>query len=497
MRPVSVALLLLILTPRIQAQDGKAAAFDAYVTKAVKDWGAVGLAIAVVKDGQMVFAKGYGVRQLGTPDAVDPNTLFAIGSTTKAITAAALGMLVDDGKVHWYDPVAKFLPDFQLADPYITRNLTVRDLLTHDAGLANADVLWYETDNTPDEVLRRARFIPIAYSMRSSFIYQNIMYSAAGAVVSTASGMPWQEFVRTRILAPLGMTGTALLLSETAGRPNVASPHDRIRDTLRVISNASVDAVAPAGSIWSSVSDMSRWLQFMIDSGRVAGKPLLQPATWAELLTPQTLVTPSGFYPTAQVTRPQWTTYGLGWFQHDYAGRKLDLHTGSIDGMVAIAGIIPAERFGVYILANLDHLEVRHALLYQAIDHWLGTGTRDWSAEFLPIYQGRRKAAAAAEETFARQRVSGTQPSLALEKYAGTYADSLAGSVRVTLENGALKLLVSSRLDATLAHWNYDTFRGDWSRPGRGQVVVTFGLDARAAVTRLEMRGITYRRVTP
>jgi CubicO group peptidase (beta-lactamase class C family) len=492
-RLLAVLLASALVAPAL-AQDPRAEVFDAWVAKAAKDWGAVGLAVAVVKDGQLVFAKGYGVRELGKPAPVDANTLFAIGSTTKAITAAAMGMLVDEGKVRWDDPVAKYLPDFQVGDAYLTRNLVVRDLLTHDAGLANGDVLWYETDLSAEEVLRRARFIPVAYSMRSSFIYQNIMYAAAGAVIAKASGMPWREFVRTRVFAPLGMTGAVPALSETAGMPNVAAPHDMVRDTLAVIGNASVDPVDAAGSIWAGVTDMSKWIRFMADSGRVDGKALLRPATWKELLAPQTIVNAASFYPTAQLTKPHWTTYGLGWFQMDYAGRMLNFHTGSIDGMVAIAGVMPDDRFGVYVLANRDHVEVRHAILYRAIDHWLGTGTRDWSAEFLALYGRMEQAQKAAVKAAEAARVTGTSPSLPLEKYAGSYADSLAGRVEIKVEGGALRLVFSSRWNATLTHWHYDTFRAESNRPWQGPMPVTFALDGRGNVARLEVMGRTYAR---
>src|SRR3954471_5375716 len=190
-------------TANAQKPNDPARQLDAYTTQAVKDWGAVGLAIAVVKDGQLVFAKGYGVRELGKPETVDTSTLFAIGSTTKAMTAASIGMLVDEGKLRWDDRVTKILPSFQLADPYVTREITIRDLLTHRAGLGNADVLWYRTDNSPEEVVRRVRFADPAYSLRSSFIYQNVMYAVAGQVVAAVSGMPWEQFVRTRIFGPV------------------------------------------------------------------------------------------------------------------------------------------------------------------------------------------------------------------------------------------------------------------------------------------------------
>src|SRR4051812_16532835 len=189
---------------------------DAYAAKAVAEWRVPGLAIAVVKDGRIVFAKGYGVREAGKVAPVDTQTLFAIGSTTKAMTAAAIGMLVDEGKLRWDDPVTQHLPTFQLADPYVTREITIRDLLTHRAGLGNGDVLWYGTDADGAEILRRARFIPSAYSMRAGFIYQNVMYGIAGQVVGAVSGMTWAEFLKKRIFEPLGMTRTVPTLAEAS-----------------------------------------------------------------------------------------------------------------------------------------------------------------------------------------------------------------------------------------------------------------------------------------
>jgi CubicO group peptidase (beta-lactamase class C family) len=485
-----------------------AQALDAYTAKAVRDWQVPGLAIAVVKDGRVAFAKGYGVRELGRPATVDTQTMFAIGSTTKAMTAAALAMLVDEGKVRWDDPVTRHIPTFQTADPYATREMTIRDLLTHRGGLGNADFLWYESEVPAAELRRRVRLIRPAYSLRSSFIYQNIMYAVAGDLVEAASGIPWEEFVRRRIFAPLGMSRTVATLRETQTRDNVAAPHDRIEGTIRVIRNASVDPVAAAGSIWSSVGDMSKWMRFMLDSGRTSdGQRLLQPATWAELLKPQTIVTPEGFYPTARLTRPHWTTYALGWFQQDYNGRAVSFHTGSIDGMVAIIGLIPDERLGVYVLANLDHAEVRHALMYTAFDLWDADGAgrastrdaggrdaiRDWSAELLKLYGGLRARADSARARQEAERVTGTRPTLALDRYAGTYVDSLYGPVTIALDRGHLMLRWGARA-ATLEHWHYDTFRVRWANAWQGTSTATFVLGARGTPDRLEMAGATFRR---
>ena len=437
-----VAAAVLALPAHAQSTAQRVAAFDAYVAQAAKDWHVPGLAVAVVLNDSVILAKGYGVRELGKPGAVDAGTRFAIGSTTKAMTAAALGMLVDEGKLRWDDPVTKLLPDFRLSDPWVTRELTVRDLLTHRAGLGNADLLWAGADYPHAEVVRRIRTLPLAYSMRSGWVYQNIMYAVAGDVVQAASGMPWQQFVRTRIFGPLGMTATEPTLAAVTGQPNVASPHGEIGDTLRVIANRPVDPVESAGSVWSSVGDMAKWMRFVLDSGRVGGKRLLSERSFRELLTPQTIAD-RAIYPTIAVLRPHFFTYGFGWFLHDYQGQAVAMHTGSIDGMSALIGLIPDRRLGIYVLANADHAELRHALMLTAFDRFAGTAStpaRDWSAELLKLYGAQRARARAAEREREARRAADTHPSLPLARYAGTYSDPTFGDVTVTESGGALRL---------------------------------------------------------
>jgi CubicO group peptidase (beta-lactamase class C family) len=491
---VCVAAAFLLLPPAAFSQETPLSGFDAYVTKAVQDWRTPGLAIAVVKDGKVVFMKGYGVREQGKPQPADEHTLFAIGSTTKAMTASLVGMLVDEKKLDWDDPVVKHLPWFEFKDPYLTREITVRDLLTHRAGLGNADYLWYGQTTEPREILRRVRLLEPAYSLRSSFVYQNVMYAAAGAVVEAVSGKTWEEMIRTRIFEPLGMKESIATSATLAQQPNVARPHDIIDGQLRVIENAAVDGVAPAGSIWSSVSDMSKWMQMLLDGGKVGTRVILKPETVEELFKPQTMVTRDGFYPTARLTKPHWTTYGLGWFQQDYRGRAVDFHTGSIDGMVAIHGLIRDERLGVYILANRDHTELRHALMLNVFDRFLGGGSRDWSGELLKLYgdlQAKADAERTKEET---QHVTGTAPSLALARYAGTYSDPLYGDVVVTLEGNRLQARYGTAFIGPLEHWNYDTFRAKWNAAWRGTALMTFVLDVKGEPTTLKALGAAFAR---
>jgi CubicO group peptidase (beta-lactamase class C family) len=263
-----------------------------------------------------------------------------------------------------------------------------------------------------------------------------------------------------------------------------------------VIDNAAVDGVAPAGSVWSSVQDMSKWMQMLLDGGTVNGRVLLKPETIAELFKPQSIVTPQAFYPTARLTKPHWMTYGLGWFQQDYRGRAVDFHTGSIDGMVAIHGLIRDERLGVYVLANRDHTELRHALMLNVFDRFTGVSERNWSAELLKLYGDMEHEADQRRKAEAAKRVAGTSPSLVLDRYAGRYTDPLFGDVIVGLEGGTLRLRYGTAYTGPLEHWHYDTFRATWEAPWRGTALVTFGLDANGRPATLRVLGGTFRRTT-
>jgi CubicO group peptidase (beta-lactamase class C family) len=466
---------------------------DAYVRRGVEEWRIPGLAIAVVKDDSVVFAKGYGVRELGKPGAVDVGTRFAVGSTTKAMTAVALGMLVDEGKVRWDEPVITYLPTFRVGDPYVTRELTVRDLLTHRGGLGNADQLWASADYSTEEITSRVATLAPAYSLRSRFIYQNVMYAVAGEVIEAASGTPWATFVRTRLFAPLGMTGTEPTLAALTGQPNVATPHMKLRDTIRPVVNRPVDAVGPAGSVWSSVGDMAKWTRFILDSGRVGGKRLLSEASYREIMSPQ-VVAPREMYSTMSIIRPHFFTYGLGWFLHDYRGQAVAMHTGSIDGMSALIGLIPERRLGVYVLANLDHAELRHALMYRVFDMYSGNPPRDWSKELLALYARLEREADSARRQQEQRRVADTRPSLPLERYAGTYTNQTYGNAVVTLRQGALHFAFGRGRLGSLTHWHYDTFQAQWEDPRMRPSLVTFAPDGAGGVSSARAFGITFTR---
>lgn len=492
MKSIKILVFLFLLTgiPGIQAQAQEyrkeIEALDEYIQDAMHLWKPPGLAVAVVKDKEVLFRKGYGTRLIGQDLPVDEHTLFVCASTTKAFTSAALAMLVDEGKVDWDDKVIDHLPDFRLSDPYITSELTVRDLLTHRSGMGNADFLWTFMDLSPDTILYKMRQLEPAYSFRAGYVYQNIMYLAAGRIIEKASGIPWGAFLKERIYDPLGMKETYAYKNQTAGQENKAEAHEWIKGEIIRIEQSEADSIGPAGSMWSTISDMSKWIRFLLDSARINGQTLIQSDSYTELFTPQHLVPARSFYPTRQLTRPHWTSYGLGWFQHDYRGRMVQFHTGSLSGMVAILGMIPEEGIGVYIMANLDHVEIRHALMYAVFDLLLeGEISRDWSTELKALYDKSAAEAAVSKP----KKIENTKPTVAIRKNLGTYTNPVYGEVILTEVDGLCRLNINDKLKGNLEHWNYDTYLVTFDKKTYGGQFVTFSYSPSGKVKAMELMG--------
>lgn len=457
------------------AAQNKTEVLDKYAEAARAAWKVPGMSIVVVQDGKVLMSKGYGVRELGKNDPVDSQTLFGCMSTTKAMTAVALAMLVDEGKVSWNDKVIKHLPDFRLADPYATNELKVRDLLTHNTGVGNTDFLWAWWPEMPSaEIVRRMSHATQSYSLRGGFVYQNIMYLVAGQVIEKASGMKWERFMRERVFDPLGMKNTFPTLAASRSVQNRTSAHYEIKGKIDVIPEMDADEIGPAGAVWSTADDMGKWINFMLGGTTVNGKELLKTATLNEILKPQVIL-PSGFYPTFRVTKPKWTTYGLGWFQHDYRGTKVDFHTGSLAGRTAIIGLIPEKKLGIYVFGNLDHAELRHALMYKVFDLFaFNDNSRDWSAEFKTLYDGIRTQGEQQEAAIRAKRVVNTKPSLDLTAYVGKYTDPFFGEMSVDLVNGKLRLVIDKDTAGELGHWQFDTFEAVWDKRWWGTSLVKF-----------------------
>lgn len=453
------------------------AGFDAYVTSAMTDWKIPGVAIAIVKNDSIIYAKGFGVRTIGRPEKVDERTLFAIASDTKAFTGIALAMLVDEGKVRWDAPVTTYLPWFRLADDYATLELTVRDALTHRSGLSRGDLLWTGgMQYSRDELLRRLRYLKPSWSLRSHYGYSNLMYLAAGQVAAAVEHKPWDDIVRERIFIPLGMTSTNTSVTLLPNIENVASPHAEVDSVVRVVSYTNMDNAASAGAVNSSVLDMAKWIRFQLDSARVGGKRLVSKRSFIETHSAQTPLRIDSAY---RIFNPftHVRSYAFGWTLQDYRGREALTHAGNLSGMAAVVGLMPEERLGVVVLTNLEGNALRESLMYRVFDIFLHAPARDWSHIALVEKASFDSVDAKDLRDKEAKRVAGTHPSLALSRYAGTYEDSLYGRAQVTMENGHLVLALAPKQIGDLDHWHFDTFKVTWRDHRDGWNLATFALD--------------------
>lgn len=463
------------------AQPAPLGGLDAYIEQAVAEWDLPGLAIAVVKNDEVIYARGFGVTEIGGSEPVDEHTLFAIASTTKAFTAAALGVLVDEGKLNWDDPVQKYMPAFRVKDPFVSRELTVRDLLTHRTGLAGHNNLWIASPFDRDEIIRRLRHLPQEKAFRSGYDYNNLMYIVAGELVEAVSGMTWDDFLKQRIFDPLKMTRSTTRSAVVDQRDNVTSSHTKVGGRLTPLYRRNYDALGGAGSIFSTVHDMAQWVRLHLGKGTFEGRRLLDPSTIEEMHEPQMVIAIDDddreLFPDRN-----FAAYGLGWRTHDYAGRKVVQHTGWVNYTRTQVGMIPSEGIGMVAFSNSTASSLHTALMYHIFDALLGLPEQDWSRRFLEDSGesggGSRPA-----------HVEGTKPSLALARYAGEYADSLYGPATVALQDGGLVLHYSDEYVADLEHWHYDTFRATWRPTGFGSTFATFNLDHRGEVEEMELRG--------
>jgi CubicO group peptidase (beta-lactamase class C family) len=485
---VSAALTAVISTAPAAAQPAPLRTLPAYVEQGMEAWKIPGLAIAVVKGGETAWARGFGVRDIRTGEPVDEHTLFAIGSSSKAFTAAAVGMLVQEGLVAFDDPATKYLPSLRTSDPWVTRELTVRDLLTHRSGLDRGDQIWYAMDVDREEVLERVRHQPPTTSFRSAFGYNNNMFLAAGQIVESVTGLTWDAFVDRRIFAPLGMTRSVTSTLPLARMENVAQPHARIDGEVRAIPWRNIDNIAPAGAINSSVAEMASWLKLQLGHGELGGQRLLDEAVLEEMHTPQTIIPLRG--PWADMApAAHFLSYGMGWFLHDYRARKVIQHGGNIDGMHALVALMPEEELGIVILTNLPN-GLTTALIHRTFDLYLGGADRDWSAELLERTEAQQARAEAARKQREESRVKGTTPSLPLERYAGTYRHPMYGELQVSHGDSGLVARRSGSYVGDLEHWHYDTFTIDWRDDTMGETLLTFRLDVRGRVASAEPQGM-------
>jgi CubicO group peptidase (beta-lactamase class C family) len=471
---------------------------DQWVARAMKTFEVPGLAVAVVKDDAVVVAKGYGVRKLGEPALVDGKTLFGIASNTKVFTATALGLLVEEKKIEWDAPVVRYLPAFAMWDPYVTRELTVRDLLVHRSGLGlgAGDLLWWPA-STYDrkEIARRLRFIQPATSFRTAYAYDNVLYLVAGELIEAISGQSWEDFVASRILAKVGMTGSNVRHSAAMAGGNVAATHAPIDGKVKPIAPFDSDNTNPAGGINSSAEDMAKWMRVLLAGGKLPdGSRLFSEATARQL---STIVTPLPIGdPPAELPhlKASFRGYALGLDVRDYRGRKLVAHTGGLPGYVSRVALIPDLNVGVAVLTNQESTQAFDAIAFRVLDHYLGAAPFDWIGAFTGIIARMQADAkrAAARETAARDTAS--RPSLPLAKYAGAYRDAWYGDITITESGGTLAMQFSHTplLSGTLEHWQHDTFIVRWrDRELRADAYVTFALNPDGSIDQIKMKAVS------
>ena len=490
------ALLALGSVSLARAQDAPPADFDKYARAALPMFDTPGAAVAVVKDGRVVLAKGYGLRKLGESAPVDTHTLFQIASNTKAFTTAALAMLVDEGHLAWDDRVTQHLPWFQLSDPYVTRELTVRDLLTHRSGLGlgAGDLLWYHSEYSRDTILRRIRYAKVASSFRSEYAYDNVLYVAAGEVIPAITGLSWEDFIRRRILEPLGMREARLTAQNVRPDDNFAAAHAMVEGKLAVVPRDTFEATNAAGGVVASVSELAKWMTVQLDSGRVGdgGKRLWSTERTREMWTGQTIMPAPDLPPALDAYEPTFLLYGLGWDLRDYRGHELVTHTGGVDGMTSRTLLVPDARLGIIVLTNGES-PLSTALAWRLLDHYLKAPKTDWAGALAKYVRSLEADAKKTEAAAAASRDSTSRPSLPLERYAGRYNDQMYGDVTIAKDGDHLVLSFSHSpaLTGDLKHWQYDTFVAHWGQRNIPDAYVTFALGPDGSIKTMEMAAVS------
>lgn len=442
---------LLFLNSIQFAQSARLAELDKYIANAAKSWEMPGFAVAIVRNDSVIFAKGYGVRDINAGGKVDENTLFVIASCSKAFTTAALANLADRGLINWDDKVIKYLPDFQMYDPWVTNEMNIKDLVTHRSGLAtfSGDILWLGSNYDRKEVIRRSHFLKPVSSFRTKYGYQNIMFAAAGEIIKAVTDTTWEDFIKAHFFTPLGMKRSNTSIAELLKTDNIAHPHQRYNGVIRVINYYPVNAVAPAAGINSSAADMAQWIRLQLNKGSLNGTRIFTESQSREMWSNQFAFGTSN--------------YGLGWFINYYKGKKVIDHGGGMPGMISNVSLVPELNAGFVILSNME-TGLTSAIKNEILDYIINDEERDWNSVFMEGWKRRLERFATEEKRREDIRAKDSTPSLPLEQYCGIYEDKMYGKAEVTLKDGKLFLqfLPSPTFRGELKHYQYDTFYIDW-----------------------------------
>jgi CubicO group peptidase (beta-lactamase class C family) len=498
---------IICLIPALSAVAAPPAGFNERVESLRNLFGVPGVSIAIVENGQTTLVKGYGIRKLGRPEPVGPDTIFQTGSTGKAFTVAALATMVDEKKIKWDDQVIDHMPDFRMYDPWVTREMTIRDLLVHRSGLGlgAGDLLFVpRSDLSRKETVRRLRYIKPATSFRYTFAYDNVLYMAAGQLIEEVTGQSWETYIKEKIFKPAGMLHSTDQYETRLATIDRATPHARLNGPIRGLGDQEpldettdrAQNSAPAGGLAISANDMSRWLLIQLAHGKLpVGKDarLFSEESSAEMWHAVLLQAIEPWPEYLKPTQPMFYTYALGWDVQDYRGAKLIWHGGAVFGSLAAVVLMPDKNVGFFIAANSEEGELVRGLMFELLDHYLDLPKGDWP-EKLHTYKTDKLNEAVKTLQKQTAQPAKTGPSLPLERYAGEYNDPWYGTIKIHLDNNR-KLVIdfphSFGLNAALDHWQYGTFRTRFADKNFEPAYVTFNVDAAGNIEQITMKAVS------
>jgi len=485
-----VVVLLVAATALAQPIDTKTV--DRIMTATLKAWNIPGAAVVIVQNDRVVYAQGYGVKEVGGTSPVTADTLFQLASTSKAFTSAALAVLAGDGKLAFDDPVRKHVEYFRLSDPCADANVTLRDIVTHRTGLSRHDALWDDTTLTREEVVRSMASITPSKPFRTTYQYQNILFIAAGEAIAHASGMSWDSFMKARIFQPLGMTRTVISDADWSAADH-ASGHryDWRSGAVTPRSSANTTTIGAAGAIKSSARDMGNWLRFQLANGTFDGKQIADPVQLAETKTPHTVMRMEGLslelHPETHVM-----SYGMGWNIQDYRGEQLVSHGGALNGFRTRVSLLPKRNAGLAVMINAERGYSLLALQNTITDLLTGKPARDWNEHYLSVDRRSEEKSEKDRQERLSRRIPDTTPSRPLADYAGEYENAAYGIATISLVDGAL-MLQWNRVVAPLTHFHYDVFRAESAERDLDETVA-FTLDTERKIRSFSLFGERFTR---
>lgn len=487
-RETAIVLLLVFSGILLNAQENKTDALDSYFEQAIKDWNVPGMAVAIVHNNMIELEKGYGLSEVNTDKKVDKNTIFPIASITKSFTVAALAQLVSQGKVGWNDKVVDYLPYFRLYDSYVTQEMTIADLLCHRSGLKtfSGDLLWYGTNYSREEVIKKAVYLKPEYGFRTTFGYSNIMFIAAGEIVAKVSGMTWDEYIQKNIFDILKMESSSTSLNVLKNQSNKALPHNDVDGKVVAIDYLNWDNIGGAGAINSSVHDMTNWLLMWLGHGRVDNNIFFFENEYAEITSPHTFLKPNN---AALWPSMHFKAYGLGLEMFDYHGKKVFGHSGGYDGVISYMCFVPEEKLGFVILTNKNS-SLYFPLAYKILDTYLSDQDQDWSKTILKFVETNKKREKENQEKALSVKPKNADRILDLKSYVGIYSNEAYGNVEVKIKNKKLyvDMLPSPIFEGPLEHWAYNTFIVEMTKvPSLPKGKVHFTMNADGAIETMQI----------